>query len=349
MRWYEWIILLLVFFKVATAFFVLLTNPVIDSDAANPLRWVGLSKVIMSSGILLDGFYYEDRLSPSLLSVWAHCGISQWRDNLVGLPWFFTYLSLIGISFVTCCKVQGSRLVSFVAAYLCSALPLAVIHVIRPGYADLLIAYFLLSSVAWVTLFLGRDQRQITYLIFALMGVAGCVLTKKEGLFWGAWIMFVIFSYYLNHFRGVPWKRILGIQAVLLALAFVFYLLSADWIRTHFKLDNRWQCLFTRQFEPKAIGVFWEFALGMGTFNLWWWCSLIMAAFLWVKKTPPEVKVFAFYLVLLFFGLFYFSCFTGNVAMTLKGTNVGRFLLQISGLGFPLYVFFMRDLALLER
>ncbi len=349
LRWYEWTVLLLVFFKITIALFVLLTNPVIDSDAANPLRWVGLSKVIMSSGILLDGFYHKDLLPPSLLSVWVHFGISRWRDNLVGLPWFFTYLSLIGISFVTCYKVQGDRLVSFVVAYLYSALPLAVVHVIRPGYADLLIAYFVLSSVAWVTLFLSRDQTQVTYLIFALMGAAGCVLTKKEGLLWAAWIIFVIFSHYLNHFKGVSWKKILEIQAVLLAIAFVLYLLSAEWVRTHFKMDDRVQWLFIQQFDVKAIGVFWRFALGMGTFNLWWWFSLIMAVFLWVKKTPREVKAFAFYLALLFFGVFYYSCFTGNVPVTLSGTNVGRFLLQISGLGLPLYVFFMRDIALVKR
>ncbi|UCG34017.1 MAG: hypothetical protein JSU68_05140, partial [Phycisphaerales bacterium] len=45
-RWYEWLVLALILLKAGTVLCVMLVNPVLDSDAVDPLRWVGLAKVI---------------------------------------------------------------------------------------------------------------------------------------------------------------------------------------------------------------------------------------------------------------------------------------------------------------
>jgi hypothetical protein len=99
-----------------------------------------------------------------------------------------------------------------------------------------------------------------------------------------------------------------------------------------------------KRYDPAAIRIFLDEVFLRGSFNLWWWFFVAGILWAWLKSKSQEFAILALYGLALFCGLFYFGCFTGNVTLTLRGINVGRLLLQISGLLLPLAVFLLRDL-----
>jgi len=348
-KWYEAIVILLLLVKVVSCFYILMTNPVISSDAADPLRWMGLAKVITAEGILPDHVQASDRFCPSLLPAWTCMFLSRWHDNLASLPWFMTYLSIAGVSFVTCFRMTGHRFASLAGTYLFASLPIAVVHVLRPGYSDLLESYFFLTALAFILLAFFCADGGRSLVIFPLVSAVGCLLTKQEGALWALWIVMTVVSFYLNVYRQVPWGRILPTLAVLAAICYLVYFFGAEWFREHIQMGRKFESIFIKQYDREALPVFFSAIFKKGSFNLWWWFVAAMVLFLWLKKTSLTEKVLILFVVFLPGAVLYYSCFTGGILWNLIGTSVARFMLQIAGLFLPLYCFFMRSVVLRKR
>jgi hypothetical protein len=228
--------------------------------------------------------------------------------------------------------------------YLFASIPLAITHTIRPGYADLLVAYFLLMGIACLAFSYYRTRpidRRVA-IVLLLVAVIGCLMTKKEGAIWAGWIGLAWLANFVHHRKTITWSRILAAEGGILTLIYLLYFTTADFILKQVPMDDRVSWLFMRRFDTAAMARFAGELFAFGGFNLWWWMVAMLLAFIFFKKTDSTIKVLSIQVVLLFLALFYFACFTGNTTYTREGTNVGRFLLQLTGVMLPLYAGFVR-------
>lgn len=348
-RWYEWLLLALILLRGSSVLAGVLLDPVIDSDAANLTRWVGLAKAMVGAGGLPEEMAYRDRFFPSLLSAWTAMFLPRWHDSLVSLPWFFTFAALVGVAFVGCYRLTGRRDAALLSSYLFASIPLSALHVIRPGYSDLIACYFFLSANVFLLAAISRPSFRSSELYLLLLSTAACAMTKQEGAIWAVWCWVVVVSFHLHRRRNAPWGRILAIEACAVLVLYLAYLASADLIRSHVELDPRVAWLFEIEFDWAAVRAFGVSAFLSGSFNLWWWIFGLLGAFVAVGSQRADSRVMLLYVASLFLGVFYFACFTGNVGLTVAGTNLARFLLQVTPLILPLWVVFANELLPAER
>lgn len=350
LSWVEWGLVVLIVSKFIMIVTVMHTQPVIDSDATNPFRWVGLAKIMGVRGTLPAEIVYTERFFPSLLPAWTAMFLSRWRDNIICLPWLVFYISLAGAFYVGAMKIIKSRTASLMGAYFMASLPLAITHVIRPGYADLLLAaYFLIAMITLTQVYMKRDMKTLDIFILGV-AIMGCVLTKMDGALWGLWLLVVGVSGYLRFSREVSWKRILLVQfvgGVILVILYstAIYFRSELGLRPEdFDLSTRYKLFFESTYNAKAAAAFTRMAFHHGSLNLMPWFGVVGILFLLLRKSTTEAKIMAGYVVVLCAVLFYISCFTVVARYTVQGTNTGRFFLQLVGLFFPVYCFVLRDL-----
>lgn len=334
--------------KMTMTLWIAMVNPVIDSDAANPFRWVGLAKVLHARGMLPPEVTPTDRFSPSLLPLWVNLFLPRWHDAMTAVPWFLTYAAMVGTVFTGAWRLLRNPLAATVIAYFFSSLPLAVVHVIRPGYADLILMYFLLEGIVAMTCLYAEpcSHKRRVWFSIGLMAFLGTFLTKKEGTMWALWLALLALGYFLHERKGWAWKRILTRAAFVLGVVYVLYLAGMDYVRARVPMPLEIQWLFTRDFDSRAVQTFFEMMFVYGSFNLLWWFFFLMLTGIWIKKSSETARVLSVYALMAVIFVFYFACFTGNVPVTIQGTNLGRFFLQISGLFFPVYIFFVREIVI---
>lgn len=344
--WFEWILVVLIFIKIFVVFYIQMTNPMIDSDAAQPFLWIGLAKVIRYNGYLPAGTPHSFYVFPSFLPAWLSMFLPRWHDSFISLPWFFCYLSMIGIGAHSCYRITSNRAASLLCAYLFSSVPLVIAHVIRPGYSDLILSHFFLLGVAALgILFFGNLEKEESQLWTFILGVAGlgCFLTKHEGVIWFFWMALVWFFYYLRFKRNIRWNKILGGFFSIGFLTAVLYFLLARFVKTSVPMDPRFEQIFDLQFDVRTVRAFGWAALQAGSFHFLWWLMGFMMLWIWVRKTSVEAKVFAWLTAMPFLFVFYLACFTSNIQYTLIQTNISRVLLQIIGLFLPLYAICVKE------
>jgi hypothetical protein len=354
-KWYEWIVLALILVKIAIVLWLQMANPVIDSDATLPFLWIGLAKVIHYHGFLPSEVPQCFYVYASILPAWISMFLPRWFDNLTSLPWFFCYLSMVGIGFAGCYQITLNRSASLICAYFVSAVPIVIAHVIRPGYSDVIMSNFFLAGVtALGVMFIKNTQKseKRLWVSMILMAACGCVLTKHEGLIWALWMGTVWFLYDLYFRRDVCWNKILKIFFAVSLAAYILYFFGSDFIRAYIPMEpSRFEQLFDKQFDIRAIYAFGWAVFEAGSFHFLWWLFWLMAFFVWTRKTADEYKVLTFLMTLPFILFFYYACFTENIQYTIIHTNVSRVLLQIIGLLVPLYAVCVKEfiLPILEK
>jgi hypothetical protein len=73
-----------------------------------------------------------------------------------------------------------------------------------------------------------------------------------------------------------------------------------------------------------------------GSFNILGWLGAVLAVSLLVWEVPADTKALVVYAGAMVVGVVLVANFTGSVEFTVNGSNVGRFLLQVSGVLVPL-------------
>jgi hypothetical protein len=358
MSWVGSLFLGLLAFKIAAVFYVLMVNPVIDSDAANPFRWMGLAKLMGLGGSLSDHIAelrqitiprHEipnfDRFSPPLLAAWTHLFLPRWHDSLVSLPWFFTYLSIIGTAFALIYRTTLNETAASLGTYFFASIPMISIHVVRPGYADVILTYYLIVALSFLLLMV-RCGPSKPLILFVIVATVGCMLSKREGVIWSGVLYLTLAGVVANKHYSISWIKILMAHLCLITIGWFLYYFVSDIIVQNFTLDHRYQWLFQKRYNPHALKAFFDSAFCRGSFNLCWWFVMLMSLFLMVRKTTEVSKVVTFSLFLFFLAVLYYTSFTGNIEATLAHTNVGRLLLQISGIFLPIYALFVKEVIL---
>ena len=130
--------------------------PIRNDDAIS--IWLFKAKVITSLDRLpLDptSEYYLGGSNPHysvfvpLAAAWLPMVTGQWHEQLATLPWLFYYINLI-LLIAGGLRRWLTSAQSWIAAYVVASLPLMVVHVYRPGYADTILAAFLAAAVTYL-------------------------------------------------------------------------------------------------------------------------------------------------------------------------------------------------------
>lgn len=186
--------------------------------------WLYKAKVIAGLGTLpLDpaapfyqaGSYTNYPSLVPLIAAWPALCAGQWSEGLVALTWLIFYASLIGVVGGALASI-GCRRRAIVAAYLVGSIPLACIHVYRPGYADLPLACFVAATVG--ALLRWRQFGRITEFVLAVAFASAAACTKREGIGYAVLVLLVFGVAGMAFWRGAARRERL-IAAVALALS----------------------------------------------------------------------------------------------------------------------------------
>jgi hypothetical protein len=326
--------------KAILVFSILVQMPVIDSDAANSDRWVGLAKEISFEGMITPTASNSiERLSPSLAPAYIAGFISRWRDSLVCLPWFFTWMSILALTWGTLSSITRNIVWAAGVTLLFASAPLSIVHVARPGFSDLLVAGFLFGAMSvFLLMMYHRHDCTVRSWLLLLLLLLGAVLSKKEGFIWVVWILAIALCFHLNQRRGIRWRGIAMALCLAGGVAAVGYALLHDWIRTTLIADSRVGWLFEVNYSDRAVWMFFKTLLASNGFNLLYWIFFGLSIGLLIRTREPRKRALLIFGLLPFLFLFYFCCFTGGVPYTERGTGLGRWLLQMQGFVLPVFV-----------
>lgn len=341
-HWYDAVIIALILVKVGVVTYICLINPVIDSDATYMRGYVALAKKIKEGVTLSEVFGRSYGLGspvgPALLSAWPNTFMSRWYNGATFLPWALAWVFSGCAAFVVCHKLTRRFTASLACAYLFLSVPLGAIHVFRTGFHDLLTMYFFILAVGAVSIaFLSEQKIHRTWAVIGGIALLGTMLCKTEGKMWGLLLGVMWLNYYLHEHRGIPWKRLISVQALLLISLVLIHRFGLSEEFFEGLGEPRLGLMAAHAFDEKAFRATWRAMLVDGSFGIWWWGVILTGIYLLAKDFRENVKVVALFALFLPLSVVYFANFTANVVFTVSGTNVSRFLLHVLGVWLPLY------------
>lgn len=258
---------------------------------------------------------------PSMIAAWIPLVNREWNETQSVIPWLIAILMLPAAA--GCLLPNGTaRLPRIIAAYLVSSLPLAAIHVFRPGYVDLILASFLLCAVG-LTLQWREDVRP-GVIVLAIVFFVAAACTKREGVMavaavWGVVILFEL----LPRFPGkVTWRRTgaMLIAASLIGVA-VYTLMDLSDLSGD---AGRWA------YHPEAWPAIWRHAMEWSTFSLFFPLAIMVAGGLVFFRRGTN----AWLAVSLCAALFAYAVspflLTDNVRFALNDQTPSRLLLHVA-------------------
>lgn len=334
LRWFDWLLILLIIIKLALVIFGNLLNPVVDSDAVDAYRHVGLAKYIFMQYPLSATEAYKAEVSTELSlpiwHAWSSMFQDRWYDSVATFHYVLAFIGALIMAGIIGIRQQIKPTFVLLAVFIIVSIPIAAMHIVRPGFADLMVMYFFMLAIA--VLFAILDDKIITKsnVFLLVVAVLGMAMSKLEGIIWAIWAVIVVASWCFHYYKNVDWKTILLYQGVVLVVGFAGYLLVADWVFTTVNLPIRISWLFDLRYNPESFDRFFGYMYISGGQGLIWWIFSIFSVVVLLKSKSQTDKTMVLYTLILMLGLFHFANFTANIGFTLNGTNVGRFLLQLS-------------------
>jgi hypothetical protein len=220
-------------------------------------------------------------------------------------------------------------------------MPLLVAHVVKPGFAELLVVVMLLAGLC----VLERRDGPLRPGDWALVAAfaAGCTFGKKEAIVWAAWLLCAAATRELA-VRGLfRWRQLVAAWTGITAAVVSLHLLLGERLAPAAgTADDRIRWVYQHRWAPRAFARFAAEALSASSFGLVWWWTAVAA--LGLAMRSPADRGWAALSAFPIAGVIYFCCVTGNVEHTLLGDDAGRFLLQVSPIAFCLLVRWARSL-----
>jgi hypothetical protein len=344
--WYLLLSIVVIFLCVIL--YINIINPVVDSDAVSNYRHIGLAKYIFWNYPLVETNAYKagvsTTLSPPIFHAFINMLQDRWYDSVATTHYIFILVWSLLLAFFIGIRHNLSIKLSIITPLALISIPIIQVHVIRPGYVDIIVMMFLMFVVS-ILLDIIRDKKINKYnLILIFFGIIGLLFSKIESLIWSSWVIVVLFSLYLYYHKNINWQKILFTQGILFIVVFSLYLFYADWIYHNVNLPHRLSWLFDLQYNPASFDRFFSYVFSSGGQGLIWWIFIVTSGLIVLKSKNTTYKVIILYAWILLLGVFHFSNFTFNITFTLQGTNVGRFLLQLTPLAILSYYLFIMSL-----
>lgn len=258
---------------------------------------------------------------PSMIAAWIPLLVREWHEVLSVIPWLLTFLMLpLAAGLI---PSNGTpRLARIIVAYLISSLPLAAIHVFRPGYVDLILASFLMCAVGSVLQW--RDNARWGTLILAFLLFTAAACTKREGVMAvaavvGVFIPFMVLERIRNGGSWRPLAHLLvaaGVTAIVACTLMDLTDLSAD--------AGRWA------YHPEAWAAIWRHAMEWSTFSFLLPLAAVVAVYLlFAHRTANAYLAVILCVSLLAYAVSPFLL-TDNVRFALNDQTPSRLLLHIA-------------------
>ncbi len=212
--------------------------------------WLYKAKVIAGLGTLpLDpvapfyqaGSYTNYPPLVPLIAAWPALCAGQWSEGLVALTWLFFYGSLLGVTSGALASI-GLRRRAIVAAYLAGSIPLACIHVYRPGYADLPLACFVGATVG--ALLRWRQFGRVTDFVVGVVFATAAACTKREGIGYAVLVLLVFGFASMRYWRGAARRDCLIASVALVAGAVI-----TAWV---VDFGDQGQAMTTIRYHPES-------------------------------------------------------------------------------------------------
>jgi len=249
-----------------------------------------------ASDYYLGGSNPHYPVSCPLIAAWLPMVAGHWEERIATLPWFLCYINLlllIGGGLRR--RLTGTQATA--VAYVVGSLPLVAMHVVRPGYADLMLAAFLIAGVLYLAVWrsTGRLRDLAMGGLFAL--TAACM--KREGppvvaialaaLVGGSWRQLLVYP------RAIRWGLALaGAAGIALVVQVVGFSDHADNVAAFGYHTGVWSAVGRHLFEWDSFhALFWIVAAllpvlvwklrvphgGAAAVLILGWCGLITAIF----------------------------------------------------------------------
>ena len=330
------LMLSLLVFHALLLLWISLSRPVFDSDAINPRRWVGLAKTIYRLGGLASSARAWNPTFPSLIPLWPNMFTVRWYDSMAAIPWvcFYVLTLLMTAQFVR--RITGSLRAGLAYTCVLASIPLLWTHVIRPGFSDLIVCYFMAAVLS--LLFCSYQYRQGRYFLFSVIFMIGACMSKQEA---AGWMILIYTSYGLLYWHAKlhkPVALILGIEGIVVAIGLATHLLFADYFLKLVAGRSLYLgLLFRNRYDPAALWLLLERTFTWATFGIYWYLVVGILIYLLVRPGSDFVRLLGAQCALAYLLILYFLCGTGNVRLTISGTNASRLLLQWVPLGTVLF------------
>ena len=262
LRWPFYLLAILLLTKLVVVTFIILHNPIIDSDATYIDSYVSMSKKIAagisrSATLAITGQTADSSLGPVIIGAWPGLFLDRWHNHAVAIPWLFCYLSLLGIVFGTSYRLNNNLLAALIITLILGNAYIISNHIIRPGFHEVLAAHFLAIAFSGLALFVSRTKPSfhignLSPLLLMLLGALGAFLSKGEGKLWVVFLIVIFASYLLNHYRKVSWTKIIVFQALLAAVILVLWYVFGEAVFSD--MGHRGRQLVPASYDPSING-----------------------------------------------------------------------------------------------
>ena len=330
---------LIIAIKIAIIGVVATADPIVISDATLKFGYVPLTQKLAAAPSLPEIFEKPSNLINSLgvplVNGWILSFQHRWLQGLLPLTWLLTQVFILWIAISTCYQMSRNGLAAVVLGYMLSVVPLAAVHIMRPGYHDLVLGYAFCAALSLLLLRTGRIAPLSAVPPIVIVAIAAFMGTiKLEGLAWGAYLLVVMLSFHLRNRYGVIYRQFV-VLGVIVAIVFVLtFFVDA-------KISSRIDRIFNFYWGFDALLSFLEQAFIKNSFGLWWYLFATLAAGLASMALLSRLDSNQVHTLICMVGVFlvlsYISSFTGDAPLTLKHLNPGRFLLHIQAIAIPLY------------
>ena len=326
-------------------------DPILISDASLSVGYVPLTQKLAAAPSLPKIYEISHNLINSLgvpiVNGWILSFQHRWLQGLLPLTWLLALVFILWIAISTCYQMSRNALAAVVLGYMLSAVPLAAVHIMRPGYHDLILSYAFCAALSLLLLRAGRVAPLGAVPPIVIVAIAAFMGTiKLEGLAWGACLLLVMLSFHLRNRYGIIYRQlaVLGtIVAVVLVLTFL----------VDVSISHRIDRIFSFHWGFDAFLSFLQQAFIKNSFGLWWYLFVILAAWLACMALLSRLDSNQVHILICMVGVFllltYISSFTGDASFTLKHLNPGRFLLHIQAITIPLYCLWAQILSGSDR
>jgi hypothetical protein len=122
-----------------------------------------------------------------LLLLWTMLGAGSADHSLLYLPWLLAPIAFALLMWSALRAGGATPVVALIAVYLFTSLPLANVHTMLAGYADLWLALFFCAGAIALDTF--QRTRTPAALLLAVAMAAGCMLMKTPGMIFGGLIL----------------------------------------------------------------------------------------------------------------------------------------------------------------
>jgi hypothetical protein len=302
-------------------------SPIRHDDAL--AIWLFRAKAIAGLGHLplnpadplyLGGTHADYPLFASLVPAWVAIVAGEWREAWVTLPWLGFYLNLpLMIAANLSRWMHWTR--AGLTAYAVASLPLLVVHAMRPGYADMLLAGFLAAAtLSALDAFHSGSARAI---VLACVFGIGAAWMKREGLaaFGVVVAALMVPAIAAAHGRTAGLLRTFAVGGVV-STAAIWVGMDLTFMRDTFEgagiHGDVWPVLGRHLGTWGSFGLFW-YAVALG---LVW-----RIASLWRHRTNVSPAIFC--ILLTAYGAAIFLC-TDNARFAYNDQTPSRVFLQLS-------------------